>query len=123
MKYIECVRVLDGYVFGRIGPNWYYICDENYYVEVGNGYVEVKCDSYAAQLKSVFTIYTRETVSGISVTRNEYTRRGDFRKKEFYLADDIIRMSKDKVSTNPEHFSKMFETLHDMDIRKENRIL
>lgn len=37
--------------------------------------------------------------------------------------DDIIRMSKDKVSTNPEYFSKMFETLHDMDIRKESSIL
>ena len=32
MKYIECVRVLDGCVFGKIGPNGYYICDENYYV-------------------------------------------------------------------------------------------
>lgn len=123
MKCIECVRVLDDYVFGKIGLNWYYICDKVYYVEVGNQYVEVKCDSFAPQLKSIFTIHTRETVSGISVTRNEYTRRGDFRKKEFYLADDIIRMSKDKVSTNPEYFSKMFETLHDMDIRKENRIL
>ena len=123
MKYIECVRVLDDCVFGRIGLNWYYICEGVHYVEVDNQYVEVKCDSYAAQLKSIFTISTRETVSGIVVTRNEYTRRGDFRKKEFYLADDIIRMSKDKVSTNPDYFGKMFETLHDMDIRKENSIL
>lgn len=123
MKYIECVRVLDDHVFGKIGLNWYYICEGVHYVEVGNQYVEVKCDSYAAQLKSIFTISTRETVSGIVVTRNEYTRRGDFRKKEFYLADDIIRMGKDKVSTNPEYFSKMFETLHDMDIRKESSIL
>lgn len=92
-------------------------------MEAGNQYVEVKCDSYIAHLKSIFTIHIRETISGIVVTRNEYTRRGDFRKKEFYLADDIIRMSKDKVSTNPDYFSKMFETLHDMDIRKENRIL
>lgn len=29
----------------------------------------------------------------------------------------------DKVNTNPEYFSKMFETLHDMDIRKESSIL
>lgn len=123
MKYIECVRVLDDCVFGRIGLNWYYMCEGVHYVEVGNQYVEVECDSYAAQLKSIFTISTRETVSGIVVTRNEYTRRGDFRKKEFYLADDVIRMSKDKVSANPEYFSKMFETLHDMDIRKENSIL
>lgn len=123
MKYIECIRVLDDHVYGLIGPNWYYICDGVHYVEVGNQYVEVKCDSYVANLKSVFTIRTRETVSGIVVTRNEYTRRGDFRKKEFYLADDIIRMSKDKVSTNPDYFNKIFETLHDMDIRKENSIL
>lgn len=122
MKYIECVRVLDDYVFGKIGLNWYYICDGIYYVEADNQCVEVKCDSFAPQLKSIFTIHTRETISGIAVTRNEYTRHGDFRKKEFYLIDDIIRMSKDKVSTNPEYFSKMFETLHDMDIRKENRI-
>lgn len=123
MKYIACVRVLDDCVFGRIGLNWYYICEGAHYVEVGNQYAEVKCDSYVAQLKSIFTISTRETVSGIVVTRNEYTRRGDFRKKEFYLADDIIRMSKDKVSTNPDYFSQMFETLHDMDIRKESSIL
>lgn len=119
MKYIECVRVLDGYVFGRIGPNWYYICDEVYYVEVGNQYVEVKCDSYIANLKDYFVIRTSEGISGIAVTRNQYTRSGTLHKKEFYLVDDIIRMSKDKVATNPEYFTKMFQTLRGMDIRKE----
>lgn len=119
MKYIECVRVLDGYVFGQIGSNWYYICDEVYYVEVGNQYVEVKCDSYIANIKDYFVIRTSEGISGIAVTKNQYTRSGTLHKKEFYLVDDIIRMSKDKVATNPEYFSKMFQTLREMDIRKE----
>ena len=50
-------------------------------------------------------------------------RDGVWYNSNLYLADDIIRMSKDKVITNPDYFSKFFETLHDMDIRKENSIL
>ena len=119
MKYIECVRVLDDHVYGAVGPNWYYICDGVHYVEVGDQYVEVKCDSNVAQLKDYFVIRTSETKSGIAYTKNTYTRSGSFRKKEFYSVDDVIRLSKIKVESNPEYFLPKFEILREMDIRKE----
>lgn len=119
MKYIECVRIIDDHVYGSVGPNWYYICDGILSVEVGNQYVEVKCDSYAAQLKDYFCIRTSETKSGIAYTKNTYTRSGSFRKKEFYSVDDVIRLSKEKVESNPEYFLPKFELLREMDIRKE----
>ena len=119
MKYIECVRIIDDHVYGAVGPNWYYICDGVHYIEVGNQYVEVKCDSYAAQLRDYFVIRTSETKSGIAYTKNQYTKSGKFRKKEFYSVDDVIRLSKEKIATNPEYFTKQFELLREMDIRKE----
>ena len=57
------------------------------------------------------------------VKYEDMLRDGVWYNSNLYLEDDIIRMSKDKVSTNPDYFSKMFETLHEMDIRKENCIL
>lgn len=117
--HIKRIRILDDHVYGLIGSNWYYICDDVLDIEADSICIHIKCESFMPQLKDVFTIILGERENGVAVTKDEYTRHGKFIKHEFYTIKDIVRMSTQKVNSKPEYFGEALKRVRETDIERD----